>query len=651
MTSRFRIRPLDVMVVAGVAYCIFVMRGSSGAHQQPETKDFASHVDLSPLERTAVHADGRLRSFESHAKTFMSFVTGPRRIEGHTNGFTYLDMMLRPSTYTNEPIIYVKNKNVRAELVKARQRAGRADAEWAARFMKRGLIAKSALAEPALAELMQRLGQDLIRTSKAVDAIQSALTVSSPEFLAHQLRLVPSPDGDDKKQWWALDELQRAGRQGALAELSAENRRTLETAWSGLRSAWIQRDAEAVNRHLTTLANVLPAIAPDIYPSQGRLEWETWYFRQNGMTWVWLLYLLSVVPLLMSVIYKWDRARTIGLVMFCVAFAAQTVSLGLRWYVSGRWPNANMFEAVTTSAWFGGLGALVLEYVVRKSPFRNLFALASAVVSMVALMIAYFLPAHLDSSISNKMAALNDIWLYIHTNVIIWSYAVIALACIPALLLLRDRWNEAWDSRSIPAARLLLLPIAAVVAGWTVYLLVMHVVDPVNWGLSESGRYGVIGACWGAFMILILEGMHARARRLAGGSELERSASGGASSLILGAGSRGSKGFLSPEKPTPSQVYDGAMMVLVELAFIMLWTGTVMGAIWADHSWGRPWGWDPKEVLALNTFLIFLILIHVRFKVRDKGFWTAILAIVGCAVMLFNWIVVNFIITGLHSYA
>ena len=76
-----------------------------------------------------------------------------------------------------------------------------------------------------------------------------------------------------------------------------------------------------------------------------------------------------------------------------------------------------------------------------------------------------------------------------------------------------------------------------------------------------------------------------------------------------------------------------------------------MGAIWADHSWGRPWGWDPKEVFALNTFIIFALLIHTRLMVKDKGFWTAVLALIGCGVMLFNWIVINFTISGLHSYA
>ena len=50
-------------------------------------------------------------------------------------------------------------------------------------------------------------------------------------------------------------------------------------------------------------------------------------------------------------------------------------------------------------------------------------------------------------------------------------------------------------------------------------------------------------------------------------------------------------------------------------------------------------------------FLVFLVLVHVRLKAKDKGMWTAWLAIIGAAVMLFNWIVINFVITGLHSYA
>ncbi len=668
MAGKLKFRPIDGMAVLGIL--MFV--GYRGLMRAPvptgETNAFAKQVDLSPLNHTAVHADGRLRAFASHAKTFMRYVTGPRHIHGQSPGFTYLDLMFRPTAYEDVDLIYVKNKNVRAEIVSVFKPQTADDTGWTETFMKRGLISRNRVMQPECLGLLQRMGKDLIRTSKAVDAIQSALTVSEPKFLLDQLRLIPSPDGDSKKPWLSPEALfsdshtPHAAHAGVeesadgtelspISGLSEDKQVALSTAWAKLRQAWVDQNADGVNEQLVTLASILPTISPVLYPSTGRLSMESWYFKFGGMTWVWLLYLVSIVPLLMSVVYQWDRARTTGLVLFVIAFAAQTVSLGIRWYVSGRWPNSNMFEAVTTTAWFGGVAALVLERIVRKTPFRNLFALGSAVVSMVSLMAAYFLPVQLDASISNKMAALNDVWLYIHTNVIIWSYAVIGLACIPALLLLRDRWNLAWDAGIVPKLRMLLLPIAAVTANYTLYLLLMHLIDNTHRGLGRSELLGVTGACWGSLMILIMEGVLARSRRQAGIVKVERFASGGASALILGAGSRGAGGFLNPEKPTSGQVFDGATMVLVELSFVMLWTGVVMGAIWADHSWGRPWGWDPKEVFALNTFLIFLVLLHVRLKVRDKAFWTAVLAIVGFEVMMFNWIVVNFIITGLHSYA
>jgi ABC-type transport system involved in cytochrome c biogenesis permease subunit len=200
----------------------------------------------------------------------------------------------------------------------------------------------------------------------------------------------------------------------------------------------------------------------------------------------------------------------------------------------------------------------------------------------------------------------------------------------------------------IPRLRLMILPLAVVLLNYTGYRLLMHMLDDPARELTGNTLIGVIGAFWGSLMIVMLEASAAYTRRQMG-AKVERAASGGASSLILGGAAGGS--FLRDARPTLTQVYDGATMVLVELAFIMLWTGTVMGAIWADHSWGRPWGWDPKEVFALNTFIIFLILIHVRLKVRDKAFWTAVLAVIGFEVMMFNWIVVNFVISGLHSYA
>ncbi len=96
---------------------------------------------------------------------------------------------------------------------------------------------------------------------------------------------------------------------------------------------------------------------------------------------------------------------------------------------------------------------------------------------------------------------------------------------------------------------------------------------------------------------------------------------------------------------------DGANMVILQMAFWFLGIGIICGAVWADHSWGRPWGWDPKETFALVTWIVYLIIVHIRFVTGERATVTAILSVVGFAVMLFNWIGVNFFLAGLHSYA
>ena len=320
---------------------------------------------------------------------------------------------------------------------------------------------------------------------------------------------------------------------------------------------------------------------PSIYPSAERLQWESFYFQWGHLTWVWIIYLFSIALLLMWMVYRWRGALWMGFMLFGLGFIGQTAAVMLRWYVADRWPNTNMFEAVTTSAWYASVFALILELIVRRTRMRGLFLLGAAMCSTVALMSAYLDPVHLNPAIGNKMPVLHDLWLHIHTNVIIFSYVLIFLAAMTAGLFLIRR-------------------------------LFQSVTGKVDAG-SDFARAGGAG-------------------------------------FLMTRRPDGTRAIAAPST-TFGQVLDGATMVLVELSFILLWSGLVMGAIWADHSWGRPWGWDPKEVFALNTFLIYAILIHVRVKSPDKGFWTALLAVIGCGVMLFNWIIINFTISGLHSYA
>ena len=78
--------------------------------------------------------------------------------------------------------------------------------------------------------------------------------------------------------------------------------------------------------------------------------------------------------------------------------------------------------------------------------------------------------------------------------------------------------------------------------------------------------------------------------------------------------------------------------------------GTVLGGIWADQSWGRFWGWDPKENGALLIVLWNAIILHARWGgfVRERGIMT--MAIFGNVITSLSWFGVNMLGVGLHSY-
>lgn len=79
--------------------------------------------------------------------------------------------------------------------------------------------------------------------------------------------------------------------------------------------------------------------------------------------------------------------------------------------------------------------------------------------------------------------------------------------------------------------------------------------------------------------------------------------------------------------------------------------GLIFAMIWAHQAWGRFWGWDPKEVWALITWLFYAVLLHLRLSRGWVGKKSAWLAVIGFLIVMFTLIGVNLIIAGLHSYA
>jgi len=83
-----------------------------------------------------------------------------------------------------------------------------------------------------------------------------------------------------------------------------------------------------------------------------------------------------------------------------------------------------------------------------------------------------------------------------------------------------------------------------------------------------------------------------------------------------------------------------------------VWTfGVMAGAIWADHAWGRYWGWDPKETWSFITWVVYACFLHARATAGWRGRKAAYIQLVGYVCLLFNVIGINLWVTGLHSYA
>jgi cytochrome c-type biogenesis protein CcsB len=89
----------------------------------------------------------------------------------------------------------------------------------------------------------------------------------------------------------------------------------------------------------------------------------------------------------------------------------------------------------------------------------------------------------------------------------------------------------------------------------------------------------------------------------------------------------------------------------VMVGFPMLSAGILTGAVWAHYAWGSYWSWDPKETWSLITWIIYAIFLHTRLVKGWKGKRIAFISIIGFLSVIFTYFGVNFIMSGLHSYA
>ncbi|RDI41292.1 c-type cytochrome biogenesis protein CcsB [Falsibacillus pallidus] len=358
----------------------------------------------------------------------------------------------------------------------------------------------------------------------------------------------------------------------------------------------------------------------------------------------------------LSKLNTWGK---IAITITVIGFAAQIGYFITRWIASGHAPVSDLFEFTT---FFGMMlvGAFIIIFFIYRTAVLGLFALPIAL-----LVIAY--ASMFPKEVSPLIPALQSDWLHIHVTTAAAGEAILAISFAAGLIYLVKNIDQSKRSKKtfwLEAVLFGLIAVLGFVAVTTTFSL-MDYKASFNW-VDRSGAEKVMD-----YNVPPLVGPHdgklTTAGRMDPWVELPAffnamkfntviwSLGGGiVLYLILRLILRKRIGAaLQPlAKNVKSDLLDEIGYRSVLIGFPVFTLGALIFAmIWAQMAWTRYWGWDPKEVWALITFLFYAAFLHLRMSKGWHGEKSAWLAVIGFAIIMFNLVAVNLVIAGLHSYA
>lgn len=357
---------------------------------------------------------------------------------------------------------------------------------------------------------------------------------------------------------------------------------------------------------------------------------------------------------------KWGK---VGFILACLGFLFHLLFEVFRWIAGGHAPTSNMFEFTTFLA-FAVVLAFLIIYIIYKKSILGLF-----VMPLVVIIIAY--ASVFPREVTPLIPALKSYWLYIHVTVAALGEGAFAVAFAAGLMYLIHKVDQ---SKGTKENRLLEVII------WAVNVVVAFIILAfVFRGMAYHDQFSVIDEMGREQTVeYTMPGIFAPH----GGTKINDSSFGpffetpgwmkGANAgnklntvvwsvlggtllyfvLRLIARKRLSKAMQKWLADVDAETVDEISYRAIAIGFPIFTLGALVFAmIWAAEAWGRPWGWDPKEVWALITWLFYAVFLHLRLSLGWHGKKSAWLAALGFIIVMFTLVGVNLIISGLHSYA
>lgn len=356
---------------------------------------------------------------------------------------------------------------------------------------------------------------------------------------------------------------------------------------------------------------------------------------------------------------SFERWGKLAITITIIGFIANLGYFITRWIAAGHAPVSNLFE-FTTAFGMMVVGAFILIYFIYKTPALGLFALPIAV-----LIIAY--ASMFPKEISPLIPALKSYWLTIHVITAAMGEAILAISAVAGLIYLLKNIDLTKKSKErfwIEAVMYVLFIVVGFVVSTVSFSVAnysaeytyiskdetQHPIEytmPALFGMNESEAITA-----GTFEPLVEMPPIVNAKKLT--TVVWSLLFGTVIYILLRLILRKRiSSVLQPlTKKSNSQLMDEIGYRAVLIGFPVFTLGALIFAmIWAHEAWSRFWGWDPKEVWALITWLFYAVFLHLRLTKGWHGKKSAWLAVIGFIIIMFNLIAVNLIIAGLHSYA
>lgn len=326
------------------------------------------------------------------------------------------------------------------------------------------------------------------------------------------------------------------------------------------------------------------------------LTYEAHFNSFSPFFWPAFIYIFAFILavfswLVPSAVTPLNRAA-LGLIL--LTFAVHTWAIWARIQISGRPPVTNLYSSAVFIGWAAVLFGVVMELVFK----RGIGNVLAAVAGFGSLWIAHGLAGDGDTFKVLQAVLDTQFWLSTHVVCVTLGYAATYVAGLLGVIFVTRR-NP--------------LALVAVVAAVGAAVGLQHY-DSIPVLVRNVGPYLLA-------VPLALVPMY----------------------LLYGA----------PQIRLPETLEKNLARMIYGTLCFALWfsfVGTVLGGLWADDSWGRFWGWDPKENGALIIVLWNALVLHARWDkiIKDRGL--ALLAIAGNITTAWSWFGVNELGVGLHSY-